>query len=43
MKDADEGIFPRKINVEQARYQQLVASLEGLTEDQIDARLQALR
>ena len=35
--------FLRKINIEQAQYKQLMASLEGLTEAQIDELRQVLR
>jgi len=38
-----EFIFPRKINMEQAQYKQLVASIEGLTQAQLDELRQTLR
>jgi len=35
--------FLREINIEQAQYKQLMASLEGLTEAQLDELCQVLR
>jgi transposase-like protein len=43
VQSTDEEVFSGKINMEQARYQQLVASLEGLTDAHTDTLLQPLR